>query len=56
MSDQTEGRAADAGQTAQKGLDQANEISEQLSQTIRDKPLTAALVALGIGYLLGKIF
>jgi ElaB/YqjD/DUF883 family membrane-anchored ribosome-binding protein len=55
MSDQAEGRAADVGQAAQKGLNQANEITEQLSQAIRDKPLTAALVAIGIGYVLGKI-
>ena len=55
MSDQTEGIVADAGQTAQKRLNQASDAKEQLSQVIRDNPLAAMLVAIGVGYVLGKI-
>jgi ElaB/YqjD/DUF883 family membrane-anchored ribosome-binding protein len=55
MSDQTQGAAADAGQTVQRGIDQAGEAQDQLVKLIRDRPICAALVAIGIGYLLGKI-
>jgi uncharacterized protein YjbJ (UPF0337 family) len=33
---------------------QAQEQVARLSDVIRDQPITAALVALGIGYLLGR--
>ena len=55
MSEQAEGAVADAGRAAQQGLNQAGEATEQLSQAIRNNPLTAVLVAVGIGYVLGKI-
>lgn len=55
MSGQAEGTVADAGRTVQRGLNQAGETKDQLSQFIRDNPISAALVALGIGFLLGKI-
>jgi ElaB/YqjD/DUF883 family membrane-anchored ribosome-binding protein len=55
VSDQTKGAVADAGRAAQQGLNQAGEATEQLSQAIRDNPLAAVLVAIGIGYVLGKI-
>jgi ElaB/YqjD/DUF883 family membrane-anchored ribosome-binding protein len=55
MSDPTQGTAADAGQTVQKGINQACDAQEQLVTFIRDNPLSAALIAVGIGYLLGKI-
>ncbi len=55
VSDQTEGAVADAGRAAQQGLNQAGEATEQLSQAIRHNPLAAVLVAIGIGYVLGKI-
>jgi ElaB/YqjD/DUF883 family membrane-anchored ribosome-binding protein len=55
LSDQAEGIVADAGQTVQRGLNQVSESTEQLSQVIRDKPLCAMLVAIGVGYVLGKI-
>jgi hypothetical protein len=55
MSSQAEGSVADAGQSAQKGLNQVSEATEQLSRSIRDNPLTAMLVAIGVGYVLGKI-
>jgi ElaB/YqjD/DUF883 family membrane-anchored ribosome-binding protein len=55
MSDRAEGAVADAGQAVQKGLNQAGEAKDQLGQTIRDHPIAAMLVAVGIGYVLGKI-
>ncbi len=55
MSSQAQGAVADAGQTVQRGLNQAGEAKDQLSEFIRDYPIGAALIAVGIGYLLGKI-
>jgi uncharacterized protein YjbJ (UPF0337 family) len=34
---------------------QAQEQVARLSEVIRDQPLTAALIALGIGYILGRL-
>ena len=34
---------------------QAQEQAARLSEVIRDQPLTAALVALGLGYILGRL-
>ncbi|HEY4042599.1 MAG TPA: hypothetical protein VGM32_12250 [Rhodopila sp.] len=55
MSDQAEGAVADAGRAVQRGLNQAGDAKDQLTQFIRDNPITAALLAVGIGYVLGKI-
>jgi hypothetical protein len=55
MSDKAEGAAANAGATVQKKLNQAGEAQDQLVQFIRDNPMSAALVFVGIGYVLGKI-
>ena len=55
MSDQAQGTIADAGQTVQKGINQAADAREELTQFILDRPILAVSLALGIGYLLGKI-
>ena len=55
MSDKAEGVAANAGATVQEKLNQAGEAQDQLVQFIRDNPMSAALVFVGIGYVLGKI-
>jgi hypothetical protein len=55
MSDPTQGTAADAGQAVQTGINQICDAQDQLAKLIRDNPLSAALLAVGIGYLLGKI-
>ena len=34
---------------------QAQEQVARMSEVIRDQPLTAALIALGIGYILGRL-
>ncbi len=34
---------------------QAQEQVARLSEVIRDQPLTAALIALGVGYILGRL-
>jgi ElaB/YqjD/DUF883 family membrane-anchored ribosome-binding protein len=55
MSERAEGTIADAGETVQRKLNQTGEAQEQLVEFIRDNPISAALIALGIGYVLGKI-
>jgi hypothetical protein len=55
MSDKAEEAAANAGATVQKKLNQPGEAQDQLVQFIRDNPMSAALVVVGIGYVLGKI-
>jgi ElaB/YqjD/DUF883 family membrane-anchored ribosome-binding protein len=54
MSDQSEGAAADVGRDVQQGLNQASDATEQFSQMIRDRPIPSMLIAIAIGYLLGK--
>ncbi len=34
---------------------QAQEQAARLSEVIRDQPLTATLIALGVGYILGRL-
>jgi hypothetical protein len=55
MSDKAEGAAAVAGAMVQEKLNQAGEAEDQLVKFIRDKPISAALVFVGVGYVLGKI-
>jgi hypothetical protein len=54
MSDKAEGAVADAG-TVQQKLNQAGEAQDQLVQFIQNNPISAALIFIGIGYVLGKI-
>jgi hypothetical protein len=55
MSETVQGPVADAGRTVQRGLNQAGDAKDELTQFIRANPIGAALLAMGIGYLLGKI-
>jgi F0F1-type ATP synthase assembly protein I len=55
MNDQAEGTIADAGQAVQKRLNQAGDVQAELVQFIRDNPISAVLLGVGLGYLLGKI-
>jgi ElaB/YqjD/DUF883 family membrane-anchored ribosome-binding protein len=55
MSDRPEGRIADAGDAVQRTINKTSDAQEQVTQLIRERPIQAVLIALGIGYLLGKI-
>jgi len=55
MSDRPEGRIADAGEAVQRTINQASDKQDEVSQFVRDRPVTALLIAVGIGYVLGKI-
>jgi uncharacterized protein YjbJ (UPF0337 family) len=53
--DQAAGTAQDLyGQTADAARDTAASLEKWLRQTIESQPYTAAVVALGIGWLLGR--
>jgi hypothetical protein len=55
MSETVQGPVADAGRTVQRGLNQAGDVKDELTRFIRANPICATLLAVGIGYLLGKI-
>lgn len=57
---ETVGQAAGDLKTQAQGMynqasGQAQEQVARLSEVIRDQPLTAALIALGVGYILGRL-
>jgi ElaB/YqjD/DUF883 family membrane-anchored ribosome-binding protein len=55
MSDRPQGTVTDAGEAVQRTINQASDAQDQVATFIRDNPITAALIAVGIGYLLGKL-
>jgi ElaB/YqjD/DUF883 family membrane-anchored ribosome-binding protein len=55
MSDRAEGTVADTGEAIQRHINRADEAADQLTQFIRERPITAVLMAMGVGYLLAKI-
>jgi ElaB/YqjD/DUF883 family membrane-anchored ribosome-binding protein len=55
MSNDADGAVADAGRTVQQKLNQAGDAKEELTRFIRENPISAAILAVGIGYLLGKV-
>ena len=55
MSDRTEGAIADAGEAVQRQVNRADEAISQAVTFIRDRPITSVLIAIGLGYLLGKV-
>ena len=55
MTDRAEGTVADTGDTIQRHINRADEAADQLGQFIRERPITAVLMAMGVGYLLAKI-
>jgi uncharacterized protein YjbJ (UPF0337 family) len=52
---QADGMYNQAAGTAQQMWGQAQGATEQLSGSIRAQPLISAAIALGIGYLLGRL-
>jgi ElaB/YqjD/DUF883 family membrane-anchored ribosome-binding protein len=55
MSDRAEGTVADTGEAIQRHVNQADEAADQLIHFIRERPITAVLIAMGVGYLLAKV-
>ena len=55
MIDHLEGAAESAGRCARKLIDEATCDGDALVDCIREKPVQSALVALGIGFLIGAI-
>jgi ElaB/YqjD/DUF883 family membrane-anchored ribosome-binding protein len=55
MSDRPEGTVADVGEPDQRKIKQASEAHDQIETFIRNNPMTAVLIAVGIGHVLGKI-
>lgn len=52
---QAQGVYNQASGRAQQAWGQAQDAGDQLSDAIRGQPLIAAVVALGIGYLIGRL-
>jgi hypothetical protein len=55
VSDRPEGTVADVGDAVQRKINAAGDTQDQIVDFIKENPITAALIALGIGYLLAKI-
>jgi hypothetical protein len=55
MSDRPEGVVSDAGEAVQGKINQAGDVHDQIVEFIRENPISAVLIAIGIGYVLGKI-
>jgi hypothetical protein len=55
MSDQPKGVAANAGEAIQQKVNQASSTHDAVAAFIQDNPMTAALMALGVGYILAKV-
>ena len=55
MSDRPEVLVADVGDAVQRKINAAGDAQDQIVDFIKENPITAALIALGIGYLLAKI-
>jgi ribosome-binding protein aMBF1 (putative translation factor) len=55
LSDHPEGTVADVGEAVQRKINAAGEAQDQLVEFIREYPISATLIAVGIGYVLGKI-
>jgi hypothetical protein len=55
MSDRPEGTIADTGEAIQRHINRADETAEQLVQFIRERPISAILIAAGVGYIIAKV-
>ena len=52
---QAEGRYNQAAGRVQRAVGQAHDAADQFTGIVRARPLTSAAVALGVGYLLGRV-
>jgi ElaB/YqjD/DUF883 family membrane-anchored ribosome-binding protein len=55
MNDAAEGSIANAGEAVQRQVNRADEAVDEISTFVRGRPITALLIAVGVGYILGKI-
>jgi hypothetical protein len=55
VSDRPEGTVADVGDAVQRKINAAGDAQDQILEFIEERPITAVLLALGIGYVLAKI-
>ena len=55
MSDHPEGSVADVGNAVQRKINAAGDAQDQIVEFIKENPITSTLIALGVGYILGKV-
>jgi ElaB/YqjD/DUF883 family membrane-anchored ribosome-binding protein len=55
IDDRAEGTIADAGEAVQRQVNRADEAVDEVATFVRTRPITALLIAVGVGYILGKI-
>jgi hypothetical protein len=55
MSDRPAGTVADVGDAVQRKINATAEARDQIVDFIKENPITAAVIAIGIGYVLAKI-
>jgi len=49
------GPIADAGEAVQRRINQADQMTTQVTDFVRQRPFTSVLIGAAVGYLLGKI-
>jgi len=49
------GPIADAGEAVQRRINQADQMTSQVTDFVHQRPFTAVLIGVAVGYLLGKI-
>ena len=54
MSGEAQGIVSDAGDAVQRKINQASDTQGQIVEYHPASPITATLIAVGIGYVLGK--
>lgn len=51
MSGEAPGIVSDAGDAVQRKVNQVSDTQDQIAAYIRQNPITAALIAVGVGYV-----
>ena len=55
MSDRAEGTIADTGEAIQRQVNRVDDAATQATDFIRQRPMTAVLLAAALGYVIGKV-
>ncbi len=55
MNDRAEGTVADTGEALQKQINRADDALDEVTTFVRNRPILSLLIAVGVGYLLGKV-